>query len=172
MSTRLLPTLTIGVITLMAGCNGAQPPIGAPGAMPQTSTSVSVQAEFGTADTPRNLARHETAGGKYPQARLIDVDGTLYGTTNNGGAFRSPKTCHGGCGTVFSITTSGVVKVLHSFGNAQDGQYPADDLVPVTDPDLKPDVRTCAECGCTDAFACEGGCSWVSELLFSSCDDT
>ena len=112
--------------SLLVGCGGSQPPIGAPGAMAQTSASVSMRAEFGTADRLRNLAGHDDRdGGKYPQAPLIDVGGTLYGTTNNGGAFRSRKTCHGGCGTVFSITTGGVVKVLHSFGNAQDGQYPA-----------------------------------------------
>ncbi|MGC2405895.1 MAG: choice-of-anchor tandem repeat GloVer-containing protein, partial [Candidatus Cybelea sp.] len=94
--------------------------------MPQTSTSVSMHAPFGAAGSLRNLARRDADGGKYPQAPLIDVGGILYGTTNNGGAFRGRKTCHGGCGTVFSITTSGVVKVLHSFGNSQDGQYPAE----------------------------------------------
>ena len=29
-----------------------------------------------------------------------------------------------GCGTVFSITTGGTEKVLHSFGNGDDGQHP------------------------------------------------
>ena len=91
-----------------------------------SAAAVLTHAELGTADSLGNLARHDADRGRYPQAPLIDVGGTLYGTTNNGGAFRSRKTCHGGCGTVFSITTSGVVKVLHSFGNAQDGQYPAE----------------------------------------------
>ncbi|MGP8101314.1 MAG: choice-of-anchor tandem repeat GloVer-containing protein [Candidatus Cybelea sp.] len=109
---------------MLAGCGGPQPLTGAPGAMPQSSASVSMHAPFGAAGNLRSLARRDADGGKYPQAPLIDVGGILYGTTNNGGAFRSPKTCHGGCGTIFSITTSGVVKVLHSFGNAQDGRYP------------------------------------------------
>jgi uncharacterized repeat protein (TIGR03803 family) len=123
---RLTYALTAAA-ALLAGCGGSQPPIGAADAMPQTSASVSMQAEFGTPDRLRNLAGHDDLeGGRYPQAPLIDVGGILYGTTNNGGAFRSRKTCPGGCGTVFSITTSGVVKVLHSFGNAQDGQYPAE----------------------------------------------
>ena len=104
---------------LLAACGGSQPPIGAPGAM-------AMHAEFFTGGSLSNVARHDADGGKYPQAPLIDVGGILYGTTNNGGAFRGRKTCHAGCGTVFSITTSGVVKVLHSFGNAQDGQYPAE----------------------------------------------
>lgn len=113
---------------MLAACGGSQPPIGAPETFPPTlsrPTSVSTQAEFGTPDKLRDLEGHARDGGKYPQAPLIDVGGILYGTTNNGGAFRGRKTCRFGCGTVFSITTSGIVKVLHSFGNAQDGQYPA-----------------------------------------------
>ncbi|HLY03536.1 MAG TPA: choice-of-anchor tandem repeat GloVer-containing protein, partial [Candidatus Cybelea sp.] len=122
--------LSIGAAALFAGC-GAQPPIGAPGAMPQSGTKyamapASMHAPFGAAGNLRSLAKRNVDGEKYPQAPLIDVGGTLYGTTNNGGAFHNHKTCPGGCGTVFSITTSGVVKVLHSFGNAQDGQYPAE----------------------------------------------
>src|SRR5579862_1942952 len=109
--------LCLTTAALLAACGGSQPPIGEPGAMP-------TRAQFDAAGSVRNLARRDADGGKYPQAPLIDVGGILYGTTNNGGAFDSPKTCHGGCGTVFSITTSGVLKVLHSFGNAQDGQYP------------------------------------------------
>ena len=118
--------LTLYAAALLAACGGSQPPIGAPGAMPQTSTFVSMHAEFGAADKSRNIAERAADRAKYPQAPLINVDGTLYGTTNNGGTFRSRTTCRGGCGTVFSITTSGVVKVLHSFGNSQDGQYPAE----------------------------------------------
>jgi uncharacterized repeat protein (TIGR03803 family) len=59
--------------------------------------------------------------GAAPIASLIDVDGTLYGTTEYGGA----NTCgDSGCGTVFSITTGGVEQVLHSFGSRPDGNYP------------------------------------------------
>src|SRR5579863_9883085 len=50
--------------------------------------------------------------GAYPDAGLINVNGTLYGTTSNGGASGN---CSGGCGTVFKITTSGRETVLHSF---------------------------------------------------------
>jgi uncharacterized repeat protein (TIGR03803 family) len=50
--------------------------------------------------------------GAYPAAGLINVNGTLYGTTSLGGA----STCIGyGCGTVFAITTSGKEAVLYSF---------------------------------------------------------
>jgi uncharacterized repeat protein (TIGR03803 family) len=45
---------------------------------------------------------------------LIDVSGTLYGTTFDGG---NGKGCGSGvgCGTVFSITPSGTETLLHSF---------------------------------------------------------
>jgi uncharacterized repeat protein (TIGR03803 family) len=67
--------------------------------------------------------------GSAPVASLIDLHGTLYGTTVRGGAY----SCAGyGCGTVFSITPSGTEKVLHSFGSgATDGAYPEAALIEV-----------------------------------------
>ncbi len=53
--------------------------------------------------------------GQYPAAALINVQGTLYGTTTEGGD---------GNGTVFSITTDGSEKVVHSF-SGNDGRGPA-----------------------------------------------
>lgn len=53
--------------------------------------------------------------GKGPYAGLTDVDGTFYGTTQEGGEY--------GLGTVFSVTASGTEKVVFSF-NGQDGSYP------------------------------------------------
>ncbi len=63
---------------------------------------------------------------------MLEVRGKLYGTTWSGGTFGSSKTSrvcpHLGappvCGTVFSVTTSGAEKVLHSFGNGEDAQHP------------------------------------------------
>jgi uncharacterized repeat protein (TIGR03803 family) len=59
--------------------------------------------------------------GEYPTAGLINVNGTLYGTTPFGGANCGPSS---GCGTVFSVTSSGAETVLHSFGGSGDGAYP------------------------------------------------
>lgn len=59
--------------------------------------------------------------GAYPDASLIDVNGTLYGTTSAGG---NPTCNTQGCGTVYSITTSGSEKVLHAFGGGKDGYTP------------------------------------------------
>jgi uncharacterized repeat protein (TIGR03803 family) len=53
---------------------------------------------------------------------LINVKGTLYGTTFYGGKY----ICRGNhlCGTVFMVTTSGKETVLHSFGGSGDGTNP------------------------------------------------
>src|ERR1700729_534341 len=59
--------------------------------------------------------------GKFPEAGLIDVGGTLYGTTSAGGAHN--------LGTVFRVTRSGVETVLHSFGSGKDGVSPQAGLI-------------------------------------------
>ena len=61
------------------------------------------------------------ADGATPEAGLIQgTDGNLYGTTFGGGA--------NGKGTIFSITTSGVLTTLHSF-DGTDGNQPWAGLV-------------------------------------------
>jgi uncharacterized repeat protein (TIGR03803 family) len=70
-----------------------------------------------------------TTDGAQPLAGLIDVKGTLYGTTNGGGTH-----CKKGhdCGTVFAITPSGEERLLYSFkGGMTDGQNPAEALINV-----------------------------------------
>ncbi len=62
-------------------------------------------------------------GGRLPYAPLIDVNGTLYGTTGYGGRFEY--------GTVFSITLAGNERVLHNFGEGTDGNYPTAALLDV-----------------------------------------
>ncbi len=103
---------------LLAGCGGSQPPIGAPGAIPQVSALVArtnsknykVLYSFGT-----------SPDGNYPHSDLTATGGTFYGTTFAGGANYCGSSR---CGTVFSITTGGAEKVLHSFGNGTDGFFP------------------------------------------------
>jgi uncharacterized repeat protein (TIGR03803 family) len=67
--------------------------------------------------------------GLGPWAGLIDVGGTLYGTTLEGG-----PNCEvgGGCGTVFSINpTTGATSILYYFRgvNYGDGKYPASGVI-------------------------------------------
>src|SRR5579859_2097664 len=52
-------------------------------------------------------AQTNCTDGSAPNARLIHAsDGSLYGTTENGGAY-SNATCKYGCGTIFKITPEG-----------------------------------------------------------------
>ncbi len=63
-----------------------------------------------------------TVDGANPQAELIVVNGRLYGTTYQGGAYIG--------GTVFSVTTAGIEHVLYNFPSYDgDGSYPQGKLV-------------------------------------------
>jgi uncharacterized repeat protein (TIGR03803 family) len=67
--------------------------------------------------------------GSLPYASLIDVKGTLYGTTFAGAS----NSAYGGAGfgTVFSVTTTGTLQVLHTFGTGTDGSNPNASLIDV-----------------------------------------
>ncbi|HEX4862100.1 MAG TPA: choice-of-anchor tandem repeat GloVer-containing protein [Rhizomicrobium sp.] len=70
--------------------------------------------------------------GIFPQPTLIvGPDGTMYGTTQNGGV---NSACHrvggeAGCGTVYKITPDGVLTTLYAFGGQDDGCDPRGGLV-------------------------------------------
>jgi uncharacterized repeat protein (TIGR03803 family) len=70
----------------------------------------------GTLTTLYNFCVSSTCpDGSFPEDPLVQgTDGNLYGTTFSGGAF--------GKGTIFSITTAGVLTTLHSFDNTDGGQ--------------------------------------------------
>jgi uncharacterized repeat protein (TIGR03803 family) len=68
------------------------------------------------------------ADGLDPSASLIDVNGSLYGTTLEGGT----GGCNVGCGTVFSIDPStGAETVAYSFLGGSDGETPEAPLIEV-----------------------------------------
>jgi uncharacterized repeat protein (TIGR03803 family) len=68
------------------------------------------------------LHRFTSDEGAHPYAGLIiDAAGNLYGTTYQGGDFTSCPPV--GCGTVFQLTPSGQLFVLHRF-NGSDGREP------------------------------------------------
>lgn len=127
-------SLTVAM-ALLGGCGGAQSTISVPGAMPQ------VQMLTARTATTSYKVLYNFAGGSdgaNPVAALIDVGGTLYGTTIAGGKYSSGnKPCYGWygyhihCGTVFSVTLDGSEKVLHSFGAGIDGANPQAGLVDV-----------------------------------------
>lgn len=66
------------------------------------------------------------AQGSDPNAGVtIDpTNGDLYGTTTFGGNVA----CRNGCGVLYRLAADGTYTVLHSFDNADDGQYPAGQL--------------------------------------------
>lgn len=68
---------------------------------------------------------HAFAGGKdgaAPVASLHRAGGILYGTTQYGG--RTTRLCPSGCGTVFSIRSGGVERVVYRFKGGTDGANP------------------------------------------------
>ena len=64
--------------------------------------------------------------GAFPLAPLLQVGGSLYGTTSQGGTVTA-----NGDGTIFKITLTGDETVLHSFAGAPDGQFPQAGLTAV-----------------------------------------
>ncbi len=71
------------------------------------------------------------ADGGFPDGGLLNVKGTLYGTTEFGGDLHC-KGAEPGCGTAYSIGTSGSEHVLHRFTKGADGAFPTGDLLNVS----------------------------------------
>lgn len=113
---------------LLSACGGVQPPLAAPGGLQQTatlsprtdSTKYRIVHSFGAAPD-----------GASPRAGVIEVGGTLYGTTVFGGPYICISSFYG-CGTVFSVTQSGNEKVLYNFGKSPDGSAPEAALTDVS----------------------------------------
>jgi len=75
---------------------------------------------FGLTSTGRETVLYAFKGGEdgaYPNGGVVDVGGTLYGTTASGGTANN--------GTVFKIEPTGSAVVLHSFKAPPDGLAPA-----------------------------------------------
>jgi uncharacterized repeat protein (TIGR03803 family) len=110
---------------MLAGCGGGSGTRLTPSSAGLTTQRTHVRPAY----TVIYSFKGRTGDGAEPHAGLINVNGTLYGTTDYGGANCSRR----GCGTVFSIATSGTENVLHSFGGAgeRDGKYPQAGLLNV-----------------------------------------
>ena len=68
-------------------------------------------------------AQPNCTDGSEPVGVVQGTDGAFYGTTYTGGTQTSTCPYSVGCGTVFRLTGSGVLKTLHSFGGP-DGSSP------------------------------------------------
>ena len=126
----LLFTLTAIAVLTMASCSTSQstlvPGIAEPALKEKSGVAETVLYSFGS-------QVHDGAG---PQARLIDVNGKLYGTTYSGGTYHRGRDCAraDGCGTVFSITPSGTETVVYGlFAGVSHGANPAARLIDVKD---------------------------------------
>jgi uncharacterized repeat protein (TIGR03803 family) len=110
---------------------------------------------------------HSFAGvdGRLPYAALVQgTDGKFYGTTQKGGT-GSACTDGEGCGTVFSITSYGMLATLYNFctqSNCTDGKYPLAALVQDTNGSFYGTTsdggpNTCGAIGCGTAFSLSVG---------------
>jgi uncharacterized repeat protein (TIGR03803 family) len=100
------------------GCNG-----GGCGTVFSLKTSGAFKAIYSFQGAPKD--------GASPFGNLTDVNGVLYGTTEDGGASSKCTTSAGitGCGAAFGVTTSGKEKMLHSFKDGTDGATPTGTLL-------------------------------------------
>ncbi len=115
---RSIAYAAIVTAALLAGCGGSQSPLSPP------AQGLAAQPSFGgRAYTILHEFGRSAGDGANPSADLIDVGGTLYGTTAYGGTRNA--------GTVFSTTLGGEETVLHSFGGSRDGANPTARLLDV-----------------------------------------
>ena len=80
---------------------------------------------FSISPSGKETVLHSFGGGSDgagPYSGLTDVNGTLYGVTSGGGTGCPNNNI--GCGTVYSISTTGEETVLYNFTGGSDGDYP------------------------------------------------
>jgi uncharacterized repeat protein (TIGR03803 family) len=113
----------------LAGCAQGAPTAGAPGAVGFSAlpslrdAGASHQIKHLTSSSDPTLYVFQgDPDGAAPEAGVINVGDTLYGTTSYGGA--------NNLGAVFSISTSGGEQIIHSFAGT-DGAYPLGSLLNV-----------------------------------------
>jgi uncharacterized repeat protein (TIGR03803 family) len=84
------------------------------------------------AGTETILHSFDGVDGDAPEATLLNVNGTLYGTTITGGNLQCHDNYGGGCGTVFAFDiASGRERVIYSFKGGKDGAAPLSGVIEV-----------------------------------------
>jgi uncharacterized repeat protein (TIGR03803 family) len=117
-------TISLAAALLGGGCGGSQSPISAPGVTPQTSAISARTAAQSPSGSYQQLYRFQPrSDGIRPAAGLLNVHGTLYGTTPAGGLSHM--------GAIYSISSSGVEKLLYRFRGGADGSDPQSGLIDV-----------------------------------------
>jgi uncharacterized repeat protein (TIGR03803 family) len=115
------------------------------------------------------LHSFDSGDGASPEAALVQAaDGDFYGTTAYGGS--DHPWCADGCGTVFKITTAGVLTVLHTFSYT-DGAIPVGALIQGTDGNLYGTTSQGGGSGCCGTVFQVGGSGALTTLhSFNSTD--
>ncbi len=133
----------------LAACGGSQSTANIPNA---TSPTLAISESRGRLTSPTSSYQvlyrfQKRSHGQHPASSLIDVNGTLYGTTLRGGS--------SGNGTVFSISSTGQEKALHSFRGGADGAWPRGNLLDVNGTLYGTTSRAAArDVAVTDAVPC------------------
>jgi uncharacterized repeat protein (TIGR03803 family) len=104
------------------------------------------------------------ADGSAPVALIQATDGNFYGTTPFGGASSACGGFFMGCGTIFKITSSGTLTVLHNFLGGASGNRPQDGLIQGADGNL---YGTTLEGGTLISGSCPWGCGTVFKITTS-----
>jgi uncharacterized repeat protein (TIGR03803 family) len=121
------------VVVFLAGCGGSQSLTAAPlvGSPNSAARSAGTFLQGSAEPSYQLLYRFHSSGradGAQPRAGLVELNGTLYGTTTAGG-----NGCYNddppGCGTVYTISTSGKEKVVYDFAGGTDGANPYGGLI-------------------------------------------
>jgi uncharacterized repeat protein (TIGR03803 family) len=111
---------------------------------------------------------HEFTGteGAYLSAPLIQVTGgNFYGLTLAGGNLSCSSYAAPGCGTIFTMTTSGGVTPLHSFSGS-DGAFPTGSLI------LADDRKFYGSTVFGGDLSCAGGAQWQGCGVVFTIDST
>lgn len=137
----MVKALVAGTLLLccvaLAGCSRT---IGPPALPPGPASGEFAMAGPGAAGGYRVLYSFATSYGETPDASLLYSGGTLYGTTELGGAYDE--------GSVFSLSTTGTEHLLYSF----QGGYPRASLIDVKGTLYGTTAGSGSPCACGTVF--------------------
>lgn len=108
------------IVFVFLGCVALTACSGAIRSLPLSSAADRAPRPIQPASSYKSIFSFNGANGAVPYAGLVDVKGTLYGTTSTGGR---------GGGVVFKITPAGAEKVLYSFNGGKNGSAPYAPLI-------------------------------------------
>ncbi len=116
---------------------------GSPGSMGGNSGSVFKITPSGVL-TLLHTFTSDPDGSSPESGVILGRDGNFYGTTEFGGTFDGLF----GYGTIFKMTPSGTVTILHSFSGTEYAAHPTAPLIQATDGNFYGVISGCAEFGC------------------------